>query len=110
MPPEEEEPAVRITLTAIYHEVLALGTQVRDLTNALPLHVSITKEKQDEYEKRLDNHGTRLGESETRLARLESLVKPRTPWYVILGAIVGILTGIGAIASLLVLLSRITII
>ncbi|WP_156027435.1 hypothetical protein [Mycetocola saprophilus] len=98
---------MRVTLSAIYAEVGGLKSEVAALVAQLGPHVILTKEKQGEYEKRLENHGDRLGNIEGRLTRIEAAQRPRAPWYVVTGAVVGILTGAGALIALVGTLARI---
>ncbi|RLP76341.1 hypothetical protein D9V32_05580 [Mycetocola tolaasinivorans] len=104
---DPDEPAVRVTLTSIYAELGGLKSEVAALVAQLGPHVILTKEKQAEYEKRLENHGDRLGSLEGRITRLEAAQRPRAPWYAVTGAIVGILTGAGALIALIGMLGRI---
>lgn len=102
----DDEPAVKVTLTAIYDRVVGVEKQVADLSSTLPAHISITKEKQDEYESRLENHGMRLATLDTRLTIIETRQVPRAPWYSIIGGVVSIITGIGSLLALLAVLGQ----
>jgi uncharacterized UPF0160 family protein len=106
---DEPQPSVRITLSDIFHRVVAVEAQVQSLSNALPSHMAITKEKQDEYEQRLENHGTRLSTLDTRLTILETRQPVRAPWYSIVGGIVSIVTGVGGLFALIAVLNQLTI-
>lgn len=104
----EPAPTARVTLDAIYNEVLTLREDVTRLKSDLPHHVTITKDKQEEYETRLANHGTRLGDVEHRLTRAEMRIetleaerRPRPPWWVIVSAVVAIVGGIYATITFL---------
>jgi len=103
---EDNEPAIKITLTAIYDRVVSVEKQVADVATALPSHVSITKEKQEEYDTRLENHGTRLSTLDTRLTILETQQVPRAPWFSVVGGIVSIITGVGSFVALIAVLSQ----
>lgn len=105
--PEDHEPAARISLGKIYDEVQALRGDVASLQSDLPHHVSITKDKQDEYETRLENHGRRIYDLEHRVTQLEGNVRPRTPWYAVVGAIAAILTSVVTLTALIALTSKI---
>ena len=103
-----DAPAVaRITLEKIFDEVQGLREDVTRLQSDLPHHVTLTKDKQTEYETRLANHGTRLGDLELRMTQVEAKLKPRTPWYLIVGAVGTILTSAGMLLTLLSLASKI---
>lgn len=102
----DEEPVVKITLTAIYERVVSVEKQVGTLSDQLPNHVSITKEKQDEYDTRLENHGTQLGNLDSRITILEAKQVPKQPWYAIAGGVVAIITGLGSLIAVLAVLSR----
>lgn len=97
----ETQPVARITLERIFDEVQGLREDVTRLQSDLPHHVTLTKDKQAEYETRLANHGTRLGDLELRMTQVEANQKPRAPWYLVTGAI-GVL--IAAVANLFVVL------
>lgn len=103
----EASPVARITLEAIFSEVQGLRKDVTRLQSDLPHHVTITKDKQDEYETRLANHGTRLGDLELRMTQVEGKVRPRTPWYLVVGAVGGILTSVATLFTLLIIASKV---
>lgn len=50
----------------------------------------------------------RVRDLEQAVQRIEANQKPSAPWYAIVGAIVGIITGIGALVTLIAILSNIT--
>ncbi|KUF05527.1 hypothetical protein [Leucobacter sp. G161] len=102
-----EVPSARVTLDAIYSEVQGLRKDVTLLQSDLPHHVTITKDKQEEYETRLANHGTRLGSLELRVTQVEGKVRPRTPWYLVVGAVGGILTSVATLFTLLIIASKV---
>lgn len=104
----DDEPAVKVTLSTIFDRVVAVEQQVSALSQALPTHVSITKDKQDEYEQRLENHGTRLSTLDTRLTILETRQTPRAPWYSVVGGVVSIIVGVGSLFALLAVLNQIS--
>lgn len=99
-------PVARITLEAIYAEVQGLRVDVVKIKSDLPHHVTITKDKQEEYEARLANHGSRLGDIEHRLTRLEGNQKPRTPWYSVVGGIAGIVASVATLITLITVASK----
>lgn len=48
----------------------------------------------------------RLRKVEQTVAEIKAQQRPRTPWYAVVGAVVGIVGGLGTIITLFVLLSR----
>ena|SRR5690554_2406608 len=110
---EDNEPAIKITLTAIYDRVVSVERQVAEVAKDLPSHMTITKQKQEEYETRLENHGSRLSTLDTRLSAAETKVTiletkqvPRAPWFSVVGGIVSVITGLGSLITLLAVLSQ----
>lgn len=102
----DDEPGVTITLTAIYDRVVGVEKQVGALSAELPNHVSITKDKQLEYETRLENHGGRLSTLDKRLTILEARQVPRAPWWSVVGGVVSVIAGVGTLVTLVAMLSR----
>ncbi len=49
----------------------------------------------------------RVRELEQSVQRIEANQKPSTPWFTVVGAIVGIVTGIGSLVALVAILSNI---
>lgn len=49
----------------------------------------------------------RVRELEVAIQRIEANQKPSTPWYVVIGAVVGIITGLGSLVALVSILSSI---
>lgn len=45
---------------------------------------------------------------EQAIQRIEANQRPGTPWYIVIGAIVGIITGVGSLVALISILSTIT--
>lgn len=104
----DEQPSVRITLSDIFNRVVAVETQVQSLSNALPSHMTATKEKQDEIEARLSQHEARLSTLDTRMTIVETRQPARAPWYAIVGGVVSIITGIGGLFALLAVLNQLS--
>lgn len=104
----DDQPSVKITLSDIFNRVVAVETQVQSLSATLPSHVQLTKDKQEEYEQRLENHGTRLSTLDTRMTILETRQTPRAPWYSVVAGVVGILAGVGSLLTLLVVLGKLS--
>jgi hypothetical protein len=100
-------PVARVTLDAIYSEVQGLRADVTRLQSDLPHHVTLTKGKQEEYDDRLANHGKRIFDLEHRVTQLEGQVKPRAPWYAVVGAVAAILTSGVTVITLITIASKI---
>ncbi len=49
----------------------------------------------------------RVRELEQSVQRIEANQKPSTPWFTVVGAVVGIITGIGSLVALVAILSNI---
>lgn len=63
----EDEPSVPVKLSQIYDIVLGLS----DLPRVFADHIKQAADKDEEQDTRLANHGTRIGDTEIRLTRLE---------------------------------------
>lgn len=48
----------------------------------------------------------RVRDLEQAMQRIEANQKPSTPWYVVIGAVVGIITGVGSLVALVGILSN----
>lgn len=99
------QPGVVVTLPEIYKLARATDKKVDELTNAVGEMVAVNK--------RLDSHHVKLAENDHRLDELEKHKAvldshQRAPWWVVLGAIVGVVTGIGALLGLLSVLGQIS--
>lgn len=103
----DDAPAARITLDKIYTEVQGLRQDVTKLQGDLPHHVTFTKAKQDEYEERLENHGRRIFDLEHRVTQIEAQVRPRAPWYAVVGAIAALLASVATAITLIAIASKI---
>jgi hypothetical protein len=49
----------------------------------------------------------RVRELEQSVQRIEANQKPSTPWFTVVGAVVGIITGVGSLVALVAILSNI---
>ncbi|MHA3724308.1 hypothetical protein ACXR2T_10555 [Leucobacter sp. HY1910] len=105
---DTDQTAARIPLKQILDEVQAMRADVIRLQEALPHHVAFTKDKQQEYEERLANHGRRLETVEKRLLLVEAKQRPNTPWYLVVGAIVGIIAAIGGLIAIFTFMSQVS--
>lgn len=94
-------PVVKVGLDAIHAELMQVKSAVIRLEHDLPMHVTITKTKQEEYDTRLASHGSRLTEVEHRLTRLEAAQRPATPWYQVVGAVAVIISAVVTVATVL---------
>lgn len=87
------EPGIVVTLDEIYKKVQDTDDKVDNLATAVSEMVAINK-RLDQHHDRLNDHGSRLGTVETQQA-IDAAVQPKkTPWYSIVGGIVGIGTGL----------------
>lgn len=102
-----ETPGVVVTLAEIYKQVQATDDKVDKLATAVGDMVAINR-RLDQHHDRLNDHGGRLGSVETTQAILAATTKPKTPWYVVVGAIVGIISGAAALFAVLSYLSQIS--
>ena len=102
-----ERQGVIVTLDEIYRQVQATDDKVDKLATAVGDMVAINR-RLDQHHDRLNDHGGRLGTVETTQAILAATTKPKTPWYVVLGAIVGIITGAAGLFAVLSYLSQIS--
>lgn len=64
---EQREPSVSVKLSEIYKITLSLS----DLPRIFADHIKQAADKDEEQDTRLANHGTRIGDAEIRLTRLE---------------------------------------
>ncbi len=101
-------PGVVVTLAEIYKQVQATDDKVDKLASAVGDMVAINR-RLDQHHDRLNDHGTRIGTVETQQAISAATTRPRTPWYVTVGAIVGILGGAATLIALLRVLGEISI-
>ena len=99
------QPGVVVTLPEIYKLAQATDKKVDELTNAVGEMVAVNK-RLDSHHAKLAKHDDRLDELEKHKAVLDS--RQRAPWWVVLGAGVGVVTGIGALLGLLSVLGQIS--
>lgn len=65
---DRDEPSVSVKLSSIYEIQLTLAT----LPEKLAEHITRTESKNDEQDTRLANHGSRIGQVEERMTRMEA--------------------------------------
>lgn len=98
------DPVVNIPLKQIYEQVQATDKKVDELTTAVGELVAVNK-RLDNHHAKLDVHDRRIDVLEQHKAILDSRVK--APWWIVLGAVVTVVTGLVAIVSLLDVMSTI---
>ena len=98
------QPGVVVTLPEIYRLAQATDKKVDELTNAVGEMVAVNK-RLDSHHQKLAKHDGRLDELEKHKAVQDS--RPRAPWWVVIGAVVGIVSGIAGVFAVLGYLSQI---
>lgn len=123
---------VLITQREIYDKVTGLEDGLGRVEALLEKHVALEEQRNEGVEVRLENHGTRLADQGSQIASLEArvtqgesdhrslreshdaLVKAqgerdskKAPWWNIVGAIVGIIAGVGGLVGLFITLNNI---
>lgn len=95
-----EEASIKITLPQIYDEVREQSQKIDGLAAAVGEMVAVNR-RLDQHHDRLNDHGTRIGTVETQQAIHAAIAPRKSPWYSIVGGVVGIITGIAALVALL---------
>lgn len=101
----ELPPGVLVTLPEIFRLAQATDKKVDDLTTAVSELVAVNK-RLDSHHRKLATHDSRLDELEKHKAVQDS--RQRAPWWVVLGAVVGVVTGLGALLGLVTVLGKIS--
>lgn len=90
---------VMVSLTDIYKQVQHTDRKVDQLAASVEQMVAINA--------RLDSHRDRLERQESDIASLkrkdavrDATHRPRAPWYSVIAGVVGIITGLGVLVSL----------
>lgn len=90
---------VMVSLTDIYKQVQHTDRKVDQLATSVEQMVAINA--------RLDSHRDRLERQESDIALLkrkdavrDATHRPRAPWYSVIAGVVGIITGLGVLVSL----------
>lgn len=107
IPPEREAHGVVITLREVWEQ----GQETRELVGGLAKDVGelvAVNKRLDAHSKTLVGHSDRLDKLEIAQAVVAAQQRPRTPWYVTVGAVVGIVTGLGALITLMTMLGQIS--
>ena len=99
-----DEPAVRVTLPEIFAQVQRTDRKVDELTNAVGELVAVNK-RLDSHHAKLAKHDDRLDVLEQHKAVLDSRV--RAPWWIILGAVVTVVTGLAGVFGLVAVLGQV---
>ena len=98
-------------LVITLREVWEQGQETRELVGGLAKDVGelvAVNKRLDSHSKTLVEHDGRLDKIEIAQAVVAANVRPRTPWHSVVGAIVGIIAGIGSLITLIVLLGQIS--
>lgn len=98
---------VMVTLDEIYKQVRDTDDKVDKLAAAVGNMVAINR-RLDQHHDRLNDHGARLGSVETAQAIITATTRRPTPWYLVVGSIVGIITGVAGLLGVLAYLSQIS--
>lgn len=122
----DEAGVVRITLPKIYDEMMGMKEDFADVKALLREHIALEDQRNQGIEVRLENHGSRLADQGTQLVALDGRVTTvegdlrrmtetqertstrRATWPQVVGAVVGIVSGVGVLGSLIVLLANFT--
>jgi hypothetical protein len=102
----QHEAGVVVTLPKIFEQVQATDSKVDKLSRAVEQMVAI-HERLDSHHDRLNEHGARIRTLETNQAVATATARKPTPWYLILGAVTGVLTGASMAVGLIVMAFRI---
>lgn len=98
---------VVITLREVWEQ----GQETRELVVGLAKDVGelvAVNRRLGFHSKTLMEHDGRLEKLEIAQAVVAAQQRPRTPWYVTVGAVVGIVTGLGALITLIAMLGQIS--
>ena len=98
---------VVITLRDVWEQGQETRATVNDLVNSIGELVAVNK-RLDSHHNTLELHDKRLDVLEIAKEVLAAQQRPRTPWYNIVGAIVGIIAGVSGLIALVVTLSQLT--
>lgn len=108
------------TIEALVEKVGDMQLQLVVLNERLPAHVESTDRRLGEHDVRLKNHGDRLYEREKEAIELRALITAalaqiaaekaaresatakRAPWWNVVGAVVGIIAGLGTTVTLII--------
>ncbi|MBC9954956.1 hypothetical protein ICM05_09930 [Leucobacter sp. cx-42] len=92
--------AVVITIREVWEQGQETRHQVGELATSVKELVSVNK-RIDAQRSITSEHDARLDELETWRTKVEAQQRPKAPWWAVVGAVVGIITGIGALISLI---------
>lgn len=98
-------------LVITLREVWEQGQETRDLVGGLAKDVGelvAVNKRLDSHSKTLVEHDGRLDKIEIAQAVVAANQRPRAPWYSVVGAVVGIVAGVGSLITLIVLLGQIS--
>ncbi len=102
----ESPPGVIVTLDEIYRQVKDTDKKVDNLAAAVGDMAAINR-RLDQHHDRLNDHGSRIETVETWQAIAAATKHRKAPWYSIVGGIVGIVTGLIALVTLIQIANQI---
>ena len=101
----DHPPGIIVTLPEIYDKVLQTDDKLDKLAISVEQMVAVNK-RLDQHHDRLNDHGSRLATLETSNAIAAS--RTRAPWWIILGAITGIISALGVTFAIIAALGKIS--
>lgn len=96
-----------ITLRDVWEQGQETRATVNDLVTSIGELVAVNK-RLDAHHNTLELHDKRLDVLEIAKEVLAAQQRPKTPWYNVVGAVVGIVGGVGALLALVITLSQLT--
>ncbi len=100
-----DDPGVVVTLREIYERQQATEEKLDSVLVAVEQLVAVNK-RLDHHHDWLNDHGSRLSVLETAQAVAAAQIRPRAPWYSVVGAIVGIIAGVTGLVTLISIASK----
>lgn len=106
IPPHRDDvQGVVVTLPEIYRQVQATDDKVDKLATSVGQMVAVNK-RLDQHHDRMNDHGTRIATLETANAIAASRTK--APWWVVTGAVTGIVSALGVTFAIIAALGKIS--
>ena len=103
--PKTGQHGVVITLREVWEQWQETRSTLNDLASSVGELVAVNR-RLDSHSKSLATHDARLDQLETWKAVALSQQRPRAPWYSIVGAVVGIVSGVVAVFTLITIASK----
>lgn len=91
---------VLITIREIWTQGQETREQLTELATSVKELVAVNK-RIDAQRSITSAHDARLDKLEAWRTKVEAQQRPKAPWWAVVGAVVGIITGIGALISLI---------